>query len=805
MNTTAKSAHGLQFKGPVNSIHEAPALGNGDLGALVQVFQNEFRLHLGKNDIWDARFDHVAQDWVVTQDDLIRMSRDHGFRLEGPNYRGQPTFDRTPPKGLRYVDHGPGWERHLFPCPKPAGLIRIFHSGTSSTKIRTVVDIRNGVVTSEFEMDFGWHGVGVLRIEAFIDRNANAIRMRLTQERVFGAVRLCVEKPPDGMDGTVPQAQVRRFDDWHGAVSQTIPAGYGAKAFQWHLAAAFPQPGPGRTVHRVSAHPFRLWQACELQAGHSLHFAVGVATDRDGRGRPARSRGSLERARRLAGSATEPAYERARGVHEKSWAGFWDRSGIELSDKALEASWYRNLYALACLISPTAVAPTGDANIPPWDAHTGHSGYTVNMNIQKMFLASLPTNHPEWNDAYVDWLRGMRPAFRHLARITFGFRGVHSPHWLFPFQAPHRQASSNQCGRALGMTGWHGQPLWWRWEYFRDRRFLREQAYPYFKEAACSYWRYLRKYLDTDGDLYPSLNLESPAWTRDFSHNRDPFIDLILLRNSFRWAIDASQTLRVDAAWRTRWEWALSKIRPVRVERLPEGGFWIYADRNDAPHNTETWRGANQVRAGQAVAAAWTVFPGEYVDGDETSGVAPALREIMTRMRWQELHPEVTWIHHWWCAIPALRMGLKGAFQTARDIILKERFPAGHARTTHWVHLLPDSARVPEDNYLGVVATTEMLLQSQGGVIRLFPCWPKRKRGAFRGLPARGGFIVSASWAPQTGVRAEIRSLGGEPCRVRWDGSRAPHVSCNGRSVPVRRDGRDMVFSTREGCLYRMK
>lgn len=789
-------AHALVFDGPVNNLHEAPALGNGDLGALVQLFQNEFRLHLAKNDIWDARFDHVTAEHVVTQDDLRRLSRDYGFRLEGGAYDGKPVYDRQPPPGRRYVDHGPGWDKQPFPCPKPAGLIRILHSGSCSTKIHTVVDIRNGVVTAEFAMDFGWHGRARLTVEAFVDRRTNAVRLRLSQAGQQGGLRLCVEKPPDSMDASLPPPHAQAFDAWSGAVTQTIPAGHGAKAFAWHLAAAFPQPAAGRQARPVQAHPHRLWQTCQLQPGQTLEFTVAVATDRDGRG------DALRRARALAAKAAVHTHARARTAHSRAWAAFWARSGLELADRELEKTWYRNLFALACQIRPGAMAPGLVGNIVPWDTSPWHGTFTVNMNTQKMFLAALPTNHPEWLDCYADWLEHMMPSFRHLAKTIFGLQGIYCPHMIFPYVPPERQANSNQAGRALGMTGWHGQPLWWRWECFRERRFLRQRAYPYFRAAACFYWRYLKKYLDASGDLYPSLNLEGPPWTRDFRHNRDPFIDLILFRNTFRYALEAARLLGVDAVWRRRWEWAAARIRPLRTEPLPDGHWWLYADRNDTPPTDPEWRQDPERRYGQAVAAAWAVFPGEAVAGDEPDGLAARLRDIMTHTRWDTIHM-MTWIHHWWCAIPALRLGLPNAFAVARRTILRERFPAGHARTTQWIHLQPDAWRAPEDNYLGVVATTEMLLQSQGGVIRLFPCWPKRRRAAFRGFPARGGFLVSATLQPGTGLRAEIRSLAGEPCRVRWPAALAlPRVTSGGRRVPVARAGRDILFRTRTGRSY---
>jgi alpha-L-fucosidase 2 len=150
-------------------------------------------------------------------------------------------------------------------------------------------------------------------------------------------------------------------------------------------------------------------------------------------------------------------------------------------------------------------------------------------------------------------------------------------------------------------------------------------------------------------------------------------------------------------------------------------------------------------------------------------------------------------------------MGLKEAFDLARAVILRERFPAGHARTTHWINLQPAAWRCPEDNYLGAVATTEMLLQSQGEVMRLFPAWPRDMAARFRGLPARGGFLVSAQWHPQRGLSADITSVAGEPCRIRWPQDQLPSVTLGGQPTSVRREGRDIVFDTDPGAHYRLQ
>ncbi len=789
--------HFLRFAGPVTNIHEAPAIGNGDLAALVQVFHNEFRLHLGKNDIWDARFDHITADHAITQGDLIRASRDYGFRLEGANYRASPAWDREP-ADIRYPLTPPGWF-NPYPCPKPAGWIRVLHSGISSTRIETTVDIARGVVCSTFDYDNVWHAPGRLVIEAFVDRLANAVRLRIRRQGNVGEFHLCVEKRPDSVDPSIPWPESRLAGPSAGIVTQRIPAGFDVPEFAWSLAAAFPETRAGIRARRPESRPCHVRQVVTLDDGAALEFMVGVATDRDGGGDAA------SRAVGLAGPATPDAYDRTFAAHAEDWRAFWSRSGISLDDRELEQTWYRNLFALAAHIGPKAQAPGLCANVVPHEESPWHGGYTVNMNIQKMFLSSLPANHPEWIDCYAGWIDHMRPSFEHLARTLFGLEGVYSPHMVMPYVPPHRQANSNEAGRALGMTGWHGQPLWWRWEHTQDREFLARRAYPYIRDAAAFYWRYFEKYMDESGDIYPSLNLEAPPWTRHFEHNRDCFIDLILFRQTFMEAIAASEILGVDAEWRERWRAALARVRPLTVDHLEDGSSWIRADKNDGPPPAapgKPWWEERRHREAQALAAAWSVFPGEYIEGDEPDGFAAVARDTMQRTRWHELHPAIIWIHHWWCAIPALRMGLPHAFELARTVILRERFPAGHARTTHWINMHPDAWRCPEDNYLGVAATTEMLLQSQGEVLRIFPAWPKDRAARFRGLSARGGFVVDASWDPEAGLAASIRSLAGRPCRIRCPAGDLPRIGCGSDAVPARRDGRDVVFPTAAGAVY---
>jgi len=75
--------------------------------------------------------------------------------------------------------------------------------------------------------------------------------------------------------------------------------------------------------------------------------------------------------------------------------------------------------------------------------------------------------------------------------------------------------------------------------------------------------------------------------------------------------------------------------------------------------------------------------------------------------------------------------------------------------------------RSVENKYLGVLATTEMLLQSQNGKILVLPSLSKElPSGKVTGLCARGGFELSFEWSNGKLTKLEILSKAGLPCYV---------------------------------------
>ncbi|QXD25378.1 hypothetical protein F7C95_05640 [Opitutia bacterium ISCC 51] len=161
MEGSRAGAHPLIHEGLLTNPTEGLVIGNGDLAASVQIFSNELKLNLGKNDVWDTRYNSPSktEEVAVTQDELIAYVEEHG--VVSPKFLDKPKKQGEP------VVHS----------PLRVGAIRIAHPGWSGTKARSIVRIDRGTLEAEYQFPSG-----TLRFTAFIHREKNLVMLRASAE-----------------------------------------------------------------------------------------------------------------------------------------------------------------------------------------------------------------------------------------------------------------------------------------------------------------------------------------------------------------------------------------------------------------------------------------------------------------------------------------------------------------------------------------------------------------------------------------------------------------------------------------------
>lgn len=800
--------HAINVDGVLTHPFEALHMGNGDIGASINLYPHELKITLAKTDIWDVRYDGEPEKWVLKHDDLIAMMNEKHRDLlcQFPNLDGKKGDDyyfETPAYGFPPYTNSPS--------PKRAGAIRIFHPGLSNTKVSCNLDILTGILTTIFDFENS-----KLVVHFFIHKNENVMWTQVEAEGNAPWFSIILEKEPDAADNTLPLPEVNCISSHIGGISQTIPEGYGIECFRWDLAGAFPQAAPEKGFDSLAPEPhaFRLRQYCSLSAGEKTEFCTVIATTRDGDNDTFhRTEEILERC--------EGKFEEMQQSHILAWEEFWNTSGIELEDKELEATWYRNHFHYACALRRGAVTLGIGGNTVITDYTPWHGDCHMNHNFQKWYVTAFPTNHPEWIDIYADFIEQKMPIFEYQAELIFGIEGVYCDSIYFPIMVKEQCNINNYVGRALALTGWLGQPLWWHWEYMHDREWLKERAYPYLKKAAQFYWNYLEKYQDESGDIYPSIRIEEPGWTKDFHDNRNVISDLVMFKKTFERAIEASKVLDVDLDWRNKWEQGLNKVPPIEYG-WDDGEAWIALDKNWSELGAGVR--ADHSRYDRWGGGGWAVFPGEYIAGDGDDELTLAYRNLIdhtdllnpfySESNGRCMYLGVPIVHAISSVLPAIRLGLRDKFDSIRTIILGHRLPSGQScsymmndgqipkEVLGYYGFLWYDWRSVENQYVGVIATTEMMLQSQDSIIRLFPLWPEGQEAAFSRFLARGGFVITAKLYKDGRITAELESISGLPCQIRTQ--KKVKVMVNGILIPFKHDGKDIVFDTEKGKIYQI-
>jgi hypothetical protein len=475
--------------------------------------------------------------------------------------------------------------------------------------------------------------------------------------------------------------------------------------------------------------------------------------------------------------------------HEQVWNRFWAASGVKLGDRDFQDWWYRMVYYMRCFSKPEVV-PVGLFAGMATDETPWHSSYKINYNIWQTFWAPFAVNHGECADPWVRYMKQSLPRAQWFAKASYGCQGACYHSDLYPFEPDAAKCTSKnrrQCayvpwGYTLGMSGMAAQVLWQSYLYRPDRTYLDQWIYPPLREVALFYLSFMEKcQRDAHGKvrLGPSFSPEHGP----FGTDNNPY-DLAYVRYTFTAAIEAARILDRDRDLMARIT-RMQKLLPSYPTAPDPTGRLMVVD----------WTGCKFGEVGEhnITVPAVPVFPGDQVTWFSSGEEKELFKRTIVTIRHNHNNANVM------LNVARARLSMPDAISDTRQWFKGKAQPNGMFAWLGHGYYLSESTAVAS-------LISEFLLQSAGGIIRVFPCWPKDLSAEFTDLAAQGGFLVSARHSDGSISGLRIRSTVGGTLRlaspwkrltVRRDDKIAETVQPDGRGIVTQETwaGERMEFS----------
>jgi hypothetical protein len=510
--------------------------------------------------------------------------------------------------------------------------------------------------------------------------------------------------------------------------------------------------------------------------------------------------------------------------HRAWWKRYWLRSFVHVNDSVLEDYYYGALYVMGSASRSPNLAPSmwgpwitsdgmaTDSSNPSVRCQCPAFGgrYFENYNEEAPFYGVFSANRPQLALPYADFVFRETP-FQVNVTHALGYQGSSWTRSFAPFDLfqpvpaivpvapvknppvfPHagsRDQKSNATFAAL--------PAIWYYEYTLDRKYLRDRLYPLLKQLD-AFWR---DWMVFDGTRFVIQHSSA----HEAGDDTNPNLDLGFIRKVEELLLGTSRTLGVDADLRPVWQDVLD-----RLSAYPTGivnGKEVYLIAETVDYHDPTKQNLLFEPGNQPINMEGGVFPGENI----SIGGDPHLLQVALNSLDQM---------NSWAATPEPSGGTHNGFPKIFPIAARAGWPAddllARFKTAILFQWRPTNLTVEErgggiETMGSIEGLDSMLMQSEGGAVRLFPDWPASHDASFTRLRAKGAFVVSSELRAGRVRSATVTSEAGGTLRLAdpWSDGRVRVVQVGGdegegRAVRFTLSGGVISFRTQPGATYRV-
>ena len=437
--------------------------------------------------------------------------------------------------------------------------------------------------------------------------------------------------------------------------------------------------------------------------------------------------------------------------HNVWWQEFWSQSYVDINDDLIEKQYYLSNYSMACFSRDKDFPPSIFGTTITKERLYWNGDYHLNYNHFAPFYGLFSSNHIEQATPCIIPLLAQKERGEYYSKKVCGIDGgIMLPVGAGPlgiettrrnelmekFRHYTKDGNEEEGGLFFGQksnSAYCVVNMAMQFYHTYDREFA-EMVYPFVKGVA-TFWENYLSWEDGRYVIYNDAIHEGTVGTMN------PILSLGMVRLVMQTAIDMSKELDLDPDRTEKWQYVMDHLSDYTYQEREGKKVFRYTEKG-----TDWW--------GDNTLGIQHIYPAGQIglsSSPELLQVAHNTIDVM--QRWIDFNGSNSFFP------AAVRVGYNpDTILTQMHKYIENTYPNGFQRNNPYG--IENLSTVPN-------TINEMLCMGHGGVLRVFPVWPKDKDASFSTLRTYGAFLVSSELKDGEVLYVDILSEKGKTCTLK--------------------------------------